>query len=92
MTHSSNATTANQLLTKEDLAAFHKTVINDIRELLSKSTEKPTYLKSGEVRQILKISKSTLQLLRVNGKLSCTKLGNTYYYKYDDICKLMNNL
>lgn len=90
MTHQTNSTTANQLLTKEDLVEFRKNVVADIQELIIKSTEKPTWIKSGEARQILKISRSTLQLLRVNGTISFTKLGNTFYYNYEDINKVLN--
>lgn len=89
MTHQSNSISANQLLTKEDLAEFRKHVIADIKELLNENSEKPAWIKSGEVRQLLKISKSTLQLLRMNGTLSFSKIGNMYYYSYEDICKLL---
>ena len=90
MTHQTNSTTVNQLLTKEDLVEFRKNVVADIQELIIKNTEKPTWLKSGEARQLLKISRSTLQLLRINGTISFTKLGNIFYYNYEDINKIMN--
>jgi hypothetical protein len=90
MEQKTNSTTINQLLTKEDLVEFRKNVVADIRELIIKSVEKPTWIKSGEARQLLKISRSTLQLMRINGTISFTKLGNIFYYNYEDINKMMN--
>ena len=90
MEQKTNSTTINQLLTKEDLVEFRKNVVADIRELIIKSVEKPTWIKSGEARQLLKISRSTLQLMRINGAISFTKLGNIFYYNYEDINKMMN--
>jgi predicted site-specific integrase-resolvase len=52
--------------------------------------EKRQWLKSKEVRDILGISASTLQNLRVNGILSFARIGGTMFYKSEDIMKLLN--
>jgi hypothetical protein len=44
--------------------------------------EQPTqWLKSSEVRKLLKISSGTLQNLRINGTLNFYKIGGILYYK-----------
>jgi hypothetical protein len=47
------------------------------------------WLKSIEVRKLLKISPGTLQNLRINGTLRFTRIGSLLYYKQEDINKLL---
>ena len=54
-------------------------------EIRSLKTEQPTWLRSSQVRKMLKISDSTLQTLRVSGTIPAYKLGTTWLYKYDEI-------
>jgi hypothetical protein len=58
--------------------------------MLQRKSEPKQWLKSAEVRQLLKISPGTLQNLRVNGTLRYSKVGSIIYYKYDDILKILN--
>lgn len=77
---------AAEIITKEDLTEFRLMLINDIKELLGQSPAEPKkWLKSYQVKNLLKISPGTLQNLRVNGTLSYTKIGGILYYKYEDI-------
>lgn len=78
------------LITKEDLQAFRMQLLQDIKTLISKpeATSKQ-WLKSSEVRQLLKISPGTLQNLRIRGVLRYTKMGGSLYYKQEDIEKVM---
>ena len=46
------------------------------------------WLKSDEVMKILKCSKTTLRLLRNEGKLPASKIGGRFYYSLADIEKL----
>lgn len=84
---------AIEMITKEDLEAFRIRLLNDIRELLGRLVVKPVkpWLKSNEVRKLLGISSNTIRRLRIAGKLRYSKVGGIYYYRYDDIEKLMNN-
>ncbi len=78
------------IVTKEDLEQFKKELFEDIRKLFA--DEKPVskkWLKSYEVRDVLRISRGTLQQLRINGTLKATKIGGLMFYAYDDIVKLM---
>jgi hypothetical protein len=82
---------AIEILTKEDLHEFSKSLLEDIREILKdKNEQSKKWLKSTEVRKLLNISPGTLQNLRINGSLTYTKIGGTLYYDNTDIEKLLN--
>ena len=79
----------HQVVTKRDLLNFGNLLLSEIKN--SKTTETPTkqWLKSAEVREILKISPGTLQNLRINGTLKYKRIGGTIYYNYEDIVKML---
>jgi hypothetical protein len=81
---------AVEVVTKEDLQAFRLQLLADIRVLLApvQKVERP-WLKNGEVKKLLRVSDSTIQRLRVSGSLVSTKVGGTYYYRYEDIENLL---
>jgi len=81
---------AAEIITKEDLNEFRLQLLNDIKGLLGKPTGEPAkWLKSYQVKNMLKISPGTLQNLRVNGTLRYTKIGGILYYKLEDIQKVL---
>ena len=78
----------HQVVTKRDLLNFGNALLNEIKT--TTTAEQPAqWLKSTEVRKLLKISPGTLQNLRVNGTLKYKRIGGTLYYKYDDINKML---
>lgn len=79
-----------EVITKQDLQHLRMQLLEDMKELL-KSTDrsKAEWLRSGEVRKLLKISPATLQNLRITGVLRYTKVGSMLYYKYEDILKVL---
>jgi len=78
------------VITKEDLEIFRVRLMGDIREILTAHPSEPKeWLKSMEVRKILKISNGTLQNLRIAGKLYYSKIGGIYYYRYPEIMSLL---
>ena len=82
---------AIEILTKEDLNQFHKSLLEDIKEILKgKNQQAKKWLKSTEVRKLLNISPGTLQNLRINGTLKYTKIGGIIYYDNSAIDKLLN--
>ena len=91
MEQKTNTLTTNQLLTKEDLQEFQKTLLNQLQEIVQKNKEPKKWLRVSEVKEVLKISASTIQSLRINGSISFTKISGMYYYNYEDIEKLINN-
>lgn len=80
----------NQLITKNDLFEFRQNLLSELKEMLGNNSVSEKWLKSCEVKKMLKISTSTLQTMRINGTLRYTKIGNIFYYSYDDIEKLFD--
>ena len=84
---------AQEIITLQDLQAFRVQLLNDLRELLANQSETnpgKEWLRSPEVKKLLKISYGTLQNLRINGTLPYKKIGGIIYYKMTDINNLMN--
>mgnify|MGYP006342214955 FL=1 len=80
------------ILTKEDLHQFKEELFSEIKETLHHAKPQvKQWLKSDEVKDLLKVSASTLQTLRINGTLTYTKLGGIIYYDYSHIEKVMND-
>jgi hypothetical protein len=79
-----------ELMTKEDLQQFRAELLSEIRQMLTFIPEKPKeWIKSAEVKKLLKISSGTLVNLRINGRLTFSKIGGTYYYRYPDLMKMI---
>ncbi|MEJ7681801.1 MAG: helix-turn-helix domain-containing protein [Segetibacter sp.] len=49
------------------------------------------WLKSYEVRRLLKISPGTLQTLKSTGVIPYTKIGGLHFYDYEDIQHLLES-
>ena len=83
----------HQIVTKRDLLNFGNLLLREIKNTNKKnksSSELPKpWLKSPEVREILKISPGTLQNLRINGTLKYKRIGGIIYYNYEDIIKML---
>ena len=82
------------LITKQDLDCFKRELFEKL-EKLSMSTEHyqaKQWLRSSEVRKLLKISSGTLQNLRIKGILPFEKIGGIFYYAYADIVQLMGEI
>lgn len=79
-----------QILTKDDLNQFKTELVEEIKKILTDNTpQKKKWLKSWEVREMLGISRGTLQTMRNNGTLQATPVGGLMFYDYDDIAMLM---
>ena len=77
---------AVNILTLEDLLHFK----TELRALLRTEAAPPKkWLKSDEVKKLLKVSSGTLQTLRINKTLKYTKIGGIIYYDYEHIHKSM---
>ena len=78
------------LITQEDLKEFKTELLEDIKNLFNiKVSEQKLWLRSSEVKELLKISSGTLQNLRIKGILSYTRVGGTLYYNYKDIEEML---
>ncbi|QXV66858.1 helix-turn-helix domain-containing protein [Mucilaginibacter sp. 21P] len=81
---------AIDILTKDDLQQFRQQLLEDIKNIIAvPGTQMKQWLKSDEVRKLLRISASTLQTLRINGTLSYSRVGRIMYYKREEILKLL---
>jgi hypothetical protein len=82
---------AIQVITKEDLNQFKLELLNDLKQIFKFQKQEPMkqWLKSYEVRDMLGISRGTLQNLRTKGTLSPVRIGGLMFYAYTDILKLM---
>ena len=83
-----------EIITKEDLQEFKREFLHDLVKIIRPENQdlgSKKWLKSAEVRKLLKISPGTLQTLRVNGTLSFTKVGATLYYDQEDINKVLES-
>lgn len=86
-------TTTIEIVTRQDFLQFKKDLIEEISKLFGEKTkaEETDYLKSKQVKQILKCSDSTLQYYRQSGKLPFIKIGGIHYYTRDGIKQLMKS-
>ncbi|QTE36378.1 helix-turn-helix domain-containing protein [Mucilaginibacter gossypii] len=84
---------ATEIITKEDLNEFRELLLEDIKQLLGSTNATPQgkWLKSYQVRNLLKISAGTLQNLRVNGTIPYTQIGSIIYYKSEDINRVLQD-
>src|ERR1700760_3220866 len=82
---------AAEIITKEDLQEFGTNLLNQIKSLLGQAGEEPRkWLKSYQVKNMLKISDNTLQTLRENGTIPFTKVGGILFYSMEDINKVLS--
>lgn len=83
---------AVNILTSEDLENFKRDLFNELKIILrNEAPSQKKWLKSDEVKKLLKVSPGTLQTLCINGTLEFTKLGGIIYYDNDHIQKTFAN-
>ena len=71
------ATLYRFMIDGEDLAAFKEELFAEMRIIINHShSQQKRWLKTDEVRKLLKVSPGTLQTLRVNGTLAYSKIGS----------------
>ncbi len=82
---------AATIITTDDLYQFKHELLHEIREMLGTKQNQKEWLRSSEIRKMLKISPGTLQNMRVNGTLPYTKIGGVIYYNHEDVMKVLND-
>jgi hypothetical protein len=84
---------AHQLITIDDLQQFKKQLLDELLLALKKQSGivPKKWLKSHELRRLLKISPGTLQTLKSSGVIPYTKIGGVHFYDYDDIQRLLES-
>jgi len=82
--------TPDDLITKKDLDNFKKELFELLASLNGgQAANNQKWLKNADLKKMLKISGATIQNLRVNGSLPFTKIGGTYFYKHEDVDKML---
>src|SRR3954468_10812646 len=83
----------DQLITISDLAQFKKQLTDEFALMLKTQTSPPVkrWMKSHEVRRLLKISPGTLQTLKSSGILPYTKMGGVHFFDYQDIENILQS-
>ncbi|SRR6266498_1147358 len=84
---------AHQPITIADLREFKSQLIEELLTSLKcqSSQVQKKWLKSHEVRRLLKISPGTLQTLKSSGAITYTKIGGVHFYDYDDIQRVLES-
>jgi len=79
------------LITKEDLEQFKVDLLTELKIMLKGNnlSDDRQWLRSADVRKLLKISPGTLQNLRINGTLQYSMVGKMFYYKREDITNVL---
>jgi hypothetical protein len=82
-----------EIVTREDLNQFRLLLLEDLKSLMAPAVngDHKKWLRSKEVRALLKISPGTLQNLRITGKLHPSKIGGIFYYRQEEIQLLLHN-
>ena len=82
--------TPDELLTKKDLEKFKQELFEFLKPLKeSQGLQQQQWLRSKDVRKLLNISTGTLQNLRIKGMLRYRKVGSIFFYKAEDIDKML---
>jgi len=82
-----------EILTRQELLKFKTELIQEIKQAIKSEDVQPKqWLRSSEVRDLLKISSGTLQNLRIKGILRYEKVGGIFYYAYTDIVQLLGEI
>ena len=81
----------SQVVTLDDLEKFRVILMMDFRKIMEGHLAKPPkrWLKSHEVKKMLQISYSTLQMLRNTGKMPYTRIGGLIYYDAAEIERIL---
>ena len=84
---------AHQLITIDDLEQFRKKLVDELLAALKYQggIVPKKWMKSHEVRRLLKISPGTLQTLKSSGVISYTKMGGVHFYDHEDIQKVLES-
>lgn len=84
-------------LTREYLNNFKTELLSDLKTIIreeskhSKFYDDWEWLRSKAVRELMKISPSTLQNLRIAGKIRYKKIMGSYYYSKNDLINLFKD-
>ena len=82
------------LLTQDDLNALEVRLKTFLKEQFThpvNTSKKPEYIRTREVKKLLKVSDNKLRHMREVGEIPFTFIGQTYYYPEDQILLILEN-
>lgn len=82
---------AHEIATKADIENLLEEIKN-LHKLFSIADNQRKFLRSADVRKLLNISDGTLQRLRVTNSLPAQKVNGTWFYKYEDVVKMLDSV
>jgi predicted site-specific integrase-resolvase len=74
---------------RQKLSCLKKDLLKLRKVLYDQKQSEITFLKSREVKRILRISSSTLQVMRNNGQIPFTRLRGQLRYDFKDVKELL---
>lgn len=80
-----------EMLTKGDLEEFRIRLLSDLKKIVEEMQQfdhSVEWLKSGDLRKMLKVSDGTLQNLRIRGRLKPVRIEGTWYYNKSEVMDL----
>ena len=79
------------IITPEDLQRFKEEFFAELTDLLKNAgqPQQTKWIKSDQVKKLLRVSPGTLQTLRINGTLQYSKIGAIIYYDAEHIQKML---
>jgi hypothetical protein len=82
-----NVNDTSRPVTVADLQIFQREFLRELKKIVAVQPTIPQkpWLKSHEVRKLLKISQGTLQHLRDSGQLKFSKVGGIIFYAVKDV-------
>jgi hypothetical protein len=81
----------NEIATKADINKIID-ALEEIKEGLKAVPKERPVLRSVDVKKLLNISDSTLQRLRISGKLPARKVNGTWFYIAKDVLNVIETL
>jgi hypothetical protein len=78
-----------ELISKSDLESLEERIVEKISASLSILKNQSKWLRSADVCKLLGICANTLKKYRVEGLLPYSTIGNTIFYNYNDIDKVL---
>ena len=81
------------VVTMDDLIQFKEEFFQELKKLLgsTQNQNNDLWIKTPELKKLLKISHGTLQNLRINGTIPYTKIGGIIYYNKQEILKIIES-
>ena len=79
------------LLTKQDLGGPEDRIVKRIAEEINSSENAKIWVRSRKVQELLSISSSGLQNLRVAGLIPYSRIQGSLYYNYEDILRILED-